>query len=381
MVHPASIEKLKIAFLGGAINSAVGSAHYSAIRLVNQFELVAGCFSLDKEFNQRTAEQYHVGLNRIYNNIDELIEKEKNNLNAIVVLTPTDQHAEHVIKFIRNNIPVICEKALACTISEAENIKRELEKNKGYLSVIYNYLGYPVFRELRYLILNGNLGKIHHIQIEMPQEGFDRVDTDGNPIVPQTWRLHDGIIPTISLDLGVHLHIMIKYLTGEKPLGVTALSKSFGNFQTVKDDISCIIEYSNDIVCNMWYSKIAIGNRNGLKLRIYGEQGSAEWLQEDPEHLKLADNRGKRWTLDRGSNDAKVCNQPRYSRFKAGHPAGFIEAFANYYTDIAGSLQSYNQNKTAYLNDDCFGITEALEGLHLLDTITRASSSKTWEEI
>jgi predicted dehydrogenase len=373
--------KLKVAFLGGAINSAVGSAHLSAIRMDNNYELVAGCFSREKERNHLTALQYGVNDDRIYYSLGELLSKEKNNLDAIIILTPTDQHPEQVIECLNSGVPIVCEKALACNSSDAMKIKNVLTKNNGFLSVIYNYLGYPMLRELKNIIEIGHIGKVQHIQVEMPQEGFIRVSASGDPIVPQSWRLHDDVIPTISLDLGVHLHMVIKYLSGESPMKVVSTSKTLGNFSEIIDNVSCIIEYSNGLTCNMWFSKIAIGKRNGLAVRVYGKTGSAEWVQENPEYLSLADNHGHRWTLDRGCSEVNICNQTRYSRFKAGHPAGFIEGYANYYYDIAASIDNFHGNREQHLTKDCFGINESLEGLYLFEAVAKSSFTKKWEDI
>lgn len=374
------MEKLKVAFIGGGINSAVGSAHYSAISLDNIFELVAGYFSRHEEINLKSAERYRVPQNRVYNNIDDLIINEKDKIDAVIVLTPTDQHYTQVIKLIDSGLPVICEKSLAYSVSEVKEIEKSVKMNNGFLSVIYNYLGYPIIRELKNMIIKGKLGDINHIQIEMPQEGFIRKGVDNKPIIPQSWRLRDGVVSTLSLDLGVHLHMFIKYLTGEYPLKVVSKSESFGNFSEINDNINCIIEYSNNLTCHMWYSKIAIGNRNGLKIRIYGKYGAAEWVQSNPEILNYADIKGNRYTIDRGNEEVEVCNKTRYSRFKVGHPGGFIEAFANYYYDIANALTEYKKNKKMYF-DDCFGIAESLEGIKLFEAVKRSSDTGLWEEI
>ena len=130
----------------------------------------------------------------------------------------------------------------------------------------------------------------------------------------------------------------------------------------------------------MWYSKIAIGNRNGLKVRIYGTKASAEWLQEVPEILHLADVRANRWKIDRGNQEVEISNQQRYTRFKVGHPAGFIEAYANYYQDIANALQDYKRSNIVSFKD-CFGIEEAYEGVRLLEAIQKSSKSRAWERV
>lgn len=372
---------LRVAFLGGAYDSAAGRAHRTAIEMDKRFSIVAGVFSRDAEKNHATALQYDVSTDRIYKNLDELIKNERAKIDAIVILSPTDQHKSQVISCLSAGIPVICEKALATSVEEGEEIKEHLTKHKGFLAVTYNYTGYPMLRELKSMIARGQLGKIQQIHAEMPQEGFARCKPDGSPITPQEWRLRDGKIPTLSLDLGVHLHMAVKFLTSETPTHVVAAGHTFGNFDQVKDDISCIIKYTNQLSCNVWYSKTALGQRNGFRLRIFGERASAEWLQEEPEYLHIADSFGRKSLIDRASGDVHICNQPRYSRFKAGHPAGFIEAFANYYYDLAESLQVYRQQGRCWENPYVFGLEESLEGFRLFEAIEKSSNELKWIQI
>jgi len=230
------------------------------------------------------------------------------------------------------------------------------------------------------MIKQNNLGRIQQVHIEMPQEGFARLDKQGRPIKPQEWRLHDGDIPMISLDLGVHLHNQVGFLTGENPLEVIAVQNSYGFFKQIVDNAICVAKYTNDMVCNIWYSKAALGYRNGLRVRVYGEKGAAEWYQLDPERLVLHDNKGQSQVFDRGHSNADLSSQLRYGRFKVGHPAGFIEAFANLYNDIADSIQAYTE-KSNYRSEYVFGVDEALSGLYMLEAIAQSAKSKTWEKI
>jgi predicted dehydrogenase len=346
-----------------------------------RFELVAGCFSRNSETNRRSGRQYGLDLSRIYRNLDDLLENGTGHIDGVLILTPTDQHKAQVIRCLSAGIPVICEKALVISSDEAIEIKKLLLQKKGFLAITYNYTGYPMLRELKYMIEQGRFGRIQQIHIEMPQEGFARLGSDGSPIIPQKWRLHDVKIPTLSLDLGVHLHIIIRFLTNEKPVSVIATSDTYGNFPQIIDNVSCIARYTNNLNCTMWYSKTALGQRNGLKIRLFGEMGSAEWLQENPEYLYLADNRGRKIVIDRASNDVQVCNQIRYTRFKAGHPSGFIEAFANYYSDIADTLEMYLDHKQYAPSQYNFGIEEALEGLYMLEAIAESSANHCWVNV
>lgn len=368
-------KKIKIAFLGGGVNSAIGRTHKIAVDMDNRYEIVTGCFSRNESINTQTAIEYGVDLNRIYSNLDQLILNEKNKIDALCILTPTPNHKNEVIKCIKNNIPVICEKALAVSSNEASEIKQALKEHNGFLAVTYNYTGYPMLRELRNMIKTGKLGKLEQVHIEMPQESFAKVDKNGNPQKPQEWRLHDqDKLPTISLDLGTHTHDITSFLTGEDPIELVSVQNSFGSFSQVIDNSISIANYTNNIVSNIWFSKSALGHRNGLRVRVYGNRGSAEWYQLEPENLHFNDNQGHKMIIDRASIDVNVTTELRYNRFKAGHPSGFIEAFANYYGDIADLFLGITNNEDRYV----FGIEDALEGLKMLEAMSLSNKEKRW---
>lgn len=378
---PSKVRKLNVAFLGGAYASAVGRVHRIAVEMDQRFELIAGCFSRNARTSKDSALKYGIDPDRSYHRLEHLLAGEAGRLDAVVVLTPQDQHGEHVLACLEAGVPVICEKALVASAREAVAIRDRVASRAGFLAVTYNYTGYPMLRELKRMVEVGRFGKIQQVHIEMPQEGFARLDADGAPIVPQEWRLRDGVVPTLSLDLGVHLHMIVRFLTSQSAEEVVAISSSFGNFRQVTDNISCLAHYSGDLVCSIWYSKTAFGCRNGLRVRLFGEKGAAEWVQEDPEYLHVAYSSGTRIIVDRTYQDIEVANQARYQRFKAGHPAGFIEAFANYYYDVADVLERFLDGDKSFRNDYVFGVEESLEGLRMLESIARSSASKNWERV
>jgi predicted dehydrogenase len=373
--------KLKVAFLGGGYQSAVGRVHRIAIELDQRFELTAGCFSRRHDENLASAAAYGLDVSKAYDNLEALITAESAKLDAIVILTPTNQHFEQVRHCLENGLAVICEKALVSSAQQATALKALVNAHKGFLAVTYNYTGYPILRELKQMVADGYLGRIQQMRIEMPQEGFLKVDEHGQPFKPQGWRLQDEAVPTVSLDLGVHLHMMTRFLTAEKPLSVVAVSGSYGNFAGVIDTVSCIAEYSNDLQCQIWYTKTALGHRNGLKVELYGEQGSAVWVQENPEQLQVALRDGERLLVDRASPRIKLANANRYTRFKAGHPAGFIEAFGNYYYDVADALLNQQPGGDFQETPYVFGVGSTLEGIHLLEAVAESSRSKQWVKV
>jgi predicted dehydrogenase len=211
----------------------------------------------------------------------------------------------------------------------------------------------------------------------MPQEGFIRRNPATNATnIPQSWRQLDHGVTTLALDLGVHLHHIVSFLTNCKPLELVAKEDHLGNVTNVVDNVNCIVKYSNGMICSMWFGKSALGYRNGLRVRLFGTEGAAEWTQTDPENLYLCDKYGSKRTIDRSDPENLVANLPRYCRFKPGHPAGFIEAFANYYADIAEAIAGQNVSHRYVA-----GIDTALESMHFLEAISISSRSNRWEPI
>lgn len=379
MPHLEEKRPMSLGFIGGALNSAVGYAHYVSSTMDNRWSLDAGCFCANHQMNRETAVTYGVVPERDYDNWRDLITAEKGRLDAIVVLTPTPMHYEIVMACLEAEIPVICEKALVTCSDEAARILEICNRKNGFLAVTYNYSGYPMVRELRNLIRKGVLGEILHFQAEMPQEGFIRLDTHGNKPVPQSWRLKDGAVPTIHLDLAVHLHQVLHYLIGQKPLSVVSDQGSYGWFPEIIDNVCCLCRYSGGVQGQLWFSKSALGHRNGMRFRIYGSSASAEWFQASPEELLISYADGRREILDRASN-VEITNQRRYNRFKPGHPAGFVEAFANLYSDIADSLVEYRVTGT-WNSNEIFSAELALEGLRFLEAMKCSVASKSWQEL
>lgn len=374
----SSRDALRLAFIGGAPNSAAGYAHFVAARMDGLWELEAGSFSRNQATNHKAAQTYGVAASRTYTDLTELLENEQDRLDAVALLTPTPDHHSMTLQCLRSGMPVICEKALAMTSAQAGEIEDLRRTRNGFLAVIYNYSGYPMVRELRRMIRESVLGEILHFQAEMPQEGFLRTDDRGNKPVPQAWRQADGPVPTLHLDLAVHLHELVYYLTSQRPTEVVADQSSRGWFPVV-DNVSCLARYTHGTQGQFWFSKCALGHRNGLRLRIYGSRASAEWFQLNPEELMLSHADGRRQIIDRASN-VQVASLARYNRFKAGHPAGFNEALANLYVDIHRALSEHKATGHQ-VSDEVFGAELAVEGLEFLEAMVRSCTSNQWEPV
>lgn len=372
-------QPLRIAFIGGAINSAIGYTHYAASGMDGHWQLVAGCFSRNSETNKRTGERYGLPPEHICPDVETLLATEKENLDAVAVLTPIPSHYDIVMQCLKSGIPVICEKALTGTSTEASALAQAAAEHNGFLSVTYNYSGYPMVRELRRMITAGELGRVCFFRADMPQEGYMKVDENGRPFVPQDWRLQDGRIPTIHLDLGAHLHQLLGYLLNAEPLAVNCSQATYGAFSQVVDNVSCLARYAGEIEGQIWFSKAALGYRNGLRLQIYGDRAAAEWCQTNPEEIVLSHSNSRRETIDRGRVLAEA-GQERYNRFKAGHPAGYLEAFANLYSDLADCLREYKASGT-WNSTEVFDAAFAARGLQMLEAMTDSADSGNWVDV
>jgi predicted dehydrogenase len=354
---------LKLAFLGGGQNSAVGYTHFCAARMDGLFELVSGCFSRDSAVNEETGRAFGVVESRIHSSIDVLLQEELGLVDAVCVLTPTPDHAETVVKCLSLGFNVICEKAIATSVAQCQEIQAALATSNGFLGLTFNYAGYPMVREAREIIRSGGIGRVQQVYCEMPTEHFSREGAN-----PQAWRKKDYTIPCVSLDLGVHVHHLVHYLLGGKrPLSVQSKQASFGKVHDVVDTVALLADYEDGIMASFMWGKAALGYRNGLHVRVFGEEGALEWCQTDPETLHLATADGLRQTVDRGQAGLLEASKGRYNRFKAGHPAGYIEAFANVYADFAERIVHGSSSVIA----DSFSAEVAAQGISLMEEIAR----------
>jgi predicted dehydrogenase len=378
--YRSEMQKFKVAFLGGSIDSAIGRTHQVACQMDHRFELVAGAFSTDEHRAKETAERWCVKPSRSYASWRELIASEKERVDAFVVLTPIPVHTEMVMELLAVGAHVICEKALAGTTYEIENIISALgsTNQERWLRTTYNYTGYPMLREIRSWVLEGRFGNVHRVDVQMPQESFIRLGADGSTPDPQEWRKVDGRVPTVALDLGTHLVNLIRFSTGEIIESVAAVSSEVGCIKGVVDDVSVLGRLGGGGLATMQYGKVSLGRSNGMKINIFGSEGAVEWVQEFPEFLNVADKFGSNRTVHRNSPEIRVANKKRYERFKYGHPAGFVEAFANHYWDLADDLSARLEGCPVLGNEYTFTASDALMDLKILEGITEASLSSKW---
>ena len=375
-----SNKPIKVGFIGGGLDSAIGRAHFGAIHLDRKYSLEAGMFSIDESINQNSGVFYGVDPQRIYKSIPALLSSERENLNAIIVLSPTPLHYEHINQILDVGIPVISEKALCTSSQDAQALAQRVADEKKFLTVTFTYTGYPMVREIKRMIGDGVLGELLSIQIEMPQESFIRTTSTGAKPEPQQWRQHDYEIPSVTLDLGSHVLNLLQFLANEPLTRISAVAKHSGEVTDLVDNVLAIGELHCGTPVSLNWNKVSLGKRNGLACTIYGSLGALSWEQENPEYLRFAGKDGAIQILDRSHSMITVASASRYQRFKIGHPAGYIEAFANLYQDIADDLHTFKAGKSID-NPYTHSAGKSAEDLHILELLHESALNRKWIDI
>jgi predicted dehydrogenase len=306
----------------------------------------------------------------VYASLEKLLTVERERLDVVVIATPITAHANQIASVLDSGLTVICDKPLVASSAECVSLLSRVSSESTRLFSVFNYTGYQAVREVKRRVESGEIGRVFKIMAEMPQDSYLRLKNTERVNAIQPWRLIDGEVPCLSLDLFAHIHSLVNFITGLKPVSVSARSRAVSEVsEGLIDEVDALIEYENGMLLNAWYGKVALGSRNGLKIRIYGTHGSFEWFQEQPEQIVYANAIGDRFLLDRISSTSRITQEARYNRFKAGHPAGFIEAFANYYFDIARAMRE------ASLNEYTLSAGVAIEGIAVSEAI-QVSSKK-----
>tara|TARA_B100000989_G_scaffold298400_1_gene287529 strand:- start:22333 stop:23472 length:1140 start_codon:yes stop_codon:yes gene_type:complete len=373
-------KKLKIAIVGGGLDSAVGYLHYSALNMEQIFKVVSGCFSTKKKINISTAKKYNIEPNRLYDDINSLIKYEKNNIDFLLILLPTPLHFSVIKKSLTVGINVICEKSLATSLSEMKEIKKIKKKNNRVkIYPISNYLGYPMIQEIATLMSKNKskIGKIIKVQIEMKQDTFLRA-VNGKFSQPQNWRQKDLKIPMIYFDLGIHVFSIFTFITKLKLKKILCIQKNHGNVKNVKDDIDIYAVTADETSVHFNFGKCLLGHKNDLNIKIYGNKGSIFWNHKHSNEYIYNDVSGNSVNVDY-ANAIFEGNHKNidYHKFKVGHPNGFLEAFANYYKQVY--LDYFGNSNKKF--ESIFSLKTEEEFMKLCYNCLSSSKSQKWIKI
>ena len=371
--------KIRIGMVGGGEGAFIGGVHRIALRLDGHYDLVAGCFSSNFDNSKKTGSKIGLSEERIYKTFEEMAEKESDRsdgIDVVSIVTPNHLHVPVAKIFAEKGINIICDKPLAYSSKEANSLKDLVENKKLIFALTHNYTGYPMVRHARSLIKEGDLGTLRVIQAEYPQDWLTTKAEDTG-LKQAEWRTdpkRSGVGGCIG-DIGTHAFNLIRFITGLEVDELSADIHTFVKGRLLDDNAQIMIRFKEGAKGAIWSSQVAVGNENNLKIRIFGENGGLEWKQEDPNYLYYTKYGHPTQKITRGSSSAgKEAND--VTRIPPGHPEGYLEGFANIYSDVSKVLFAHINKKNYDQSNVCYPtIYNGIEGMKFIESVIESSNN------
>ena len=339
--------RLRLAVIGGGPGSFIGAMHRQAARLDDHYEIVTGILSSDIEKSKNAALELGMDPNRLYASLEEMLDKEsarEDGADVVAIMTPNDSHYEYAMYALEHGFDVICDKPMTNTLEEAEALHKKVKETGLVFCLTHNYTGYPMVRQAKAMVQDGQLGTIRLVQVEYVQGG--KAD-ESKPDPSESWRFDPvrGGPSLVMGDIGSHAHNLVRFITG---LEVDEVLSEIGNIvpgRAVHDYGGALLRFDNGARGSYWVTQAAAGVENCLRIRVSGTKGSLEWMQEFPQALTFKPLGAP--SQNRTPNGPGTLPLAKHSsRIVAGHPEGFHEGFANIYSDAAEAIAARRSGKT-----------------------------------
>jgi predicted dehydrogenase len=333
--------RIRLGMVGGGNEAFIGAVHRIASRIDDQYELIAGALSSTPERSQASGLALGLAPDRIYDSYKEMAIREgrlKNGIEVVAIVTPNNLHAPVAREFIRRGIHVICDKPLTASLAEAKKLAKTAA-NSGTLFVLtHNYTGYPMIRQARAMIRDGEIGEIRLVQVEYAQDWLSEPleETGQKQAAWRTDPAQSGAGGATG-DIGTHAFNLAGFVSGLRLESLAADLQSFVPGRKLDDNANVMLRYEDGARGMLWASQVAPGNENTLRLRIYGTKGGLEWTQEEPNHLWFTPLGAPKRLITRAGAGSGA-DAARVSRVPPGHPEGYLEGFANIYTEAARAI-------------------------------------------
>lgn len=370
--------RIRLGMVGGGEGAFIGAIHRLAARMDDHFSFVAGALSSTPEKSLRSGTSLGLDPKRVYGTYEEMAKKEgrrKDGIEAVAIVTPNHMHAGPALAFLKAGIHVICDKPLTTSLKEALKLQAAAEKSGKIFAVTHNYTGYPMVRQARSMIAAGEMGEIRVVQIEYPQDWLaEPLEQTGQK--QADWRTdpsRSGAGGCIG-DIGTHAFNLADFIINIPVVELSAELTSFVQGRRLDDDTHVRMHYANGAKGTLWASQVAVGNENALRIRVYGTKGGLSWSQENPNYLQFSPIGKPSYTITRGGAGSGA-EAARMTRVPPGHPEGYLEGFANIYTEIAHAIhasRSGTQPDAAVLFPT---IQDGVKGLAFIEAAV-ASSAK-----
>ena len=370
--------KLKLGMVGGGKDAFIGAVHRIAARIDGDYDLVAGALSSTPERARESGAALGLDPARSYDDFKAMAIREariKDGIEAVAIVTPNHMHYPVAREFLKRGIHVICDKPLTSTLADAKKLAKLAQDSDALFVLTHNYTGYPMVRQAREMVANGEIGRLRVVQVEYPQDWLtEAVETTGTNKQSE-WRTdpeRSGAGGSTG-DIGTHAFNLAGFVTGEQPEALAADLSSFVDGRRVDDNGHILLRYASGAKGMLWCSQVAPGNENALRLRVYGDKGGLEWAQEDPNYLWFTPFGEPKRLLTRAGTGARDV-AARVSRTPGGHPEGYLEGFANIYAEAARAIRA-KQAGEAIPPDVVFPTVEdGVAGVSFVDACVRSSA-------
>lgn len=369
--------RIRLGMVGGGAGAFIGGVHRMASRLDNRFELVAGALSSSPEKAQASGRELGLAEDRTYSSYKEMAIREarlKNSIEAVAIVTPNHVHYDAAKEFLRRGIHVICDKPLTSTLADAKKLKKVADESGALFVLTHNYTGYPMVRQAREMIANGELGDLRVVQVEYAQDWLTEAveETGAKGAIWRTDPAQSGIGGATG-DIGTHAFNLASFVTGLTLDSLAADLDSFVSGRRLDDNAHVMLRFAGGAKGILWCSQVAPGNENALRLRVYGTKGGIEWAQEDPNRLWFTPFGEQKRLITRGGSgvgDAAT----RVTRVPGGHPEGYLEAFATIYVEAANAIQAKRDNSKLDGAVIYPTVDDGVKGVAFIDACVRSSN-------
>jgi len=370
--------------VGGGPGAFIGAVHRMAAALDGQIELVCGAFSSSPEKSKAFGSSLHLPAERSYGSYAEMIEAEQrrpagDRMDFLSIVTPNHEHFGPAKAALEAGFHVVCDKPLSFTMEEALELEQLVEQTGLLFALTHNYTGYPMVKEARQLIKQGKFGKIRKVLVEYLQ-GWLSSKLEDSENRQASWRTdpqRSGISGCMG-DIGTHAENLAEYITGLQIKRLLAQLHIFVEGRQLDDDGTVLMEFDNGAKGLLMASQVAIGEENGLRIRIYGDKGSLEWGQEEPNTLLLKWPDRPREVIRTGWGALSTASTTA-TRLPAGHPEGYLEGFANIYKNVAACIQARLAGTTpAPEHLDFPTVKDGVRGMFFIQKIVDSSQRGEW---
>jgi predicted dehydrogenase len=376
--------RIRLGMVGGGPGGFIGAVHRMAARLDDRYELIAAVLTSDPARSLAAAKELHIP--RGYGSFEEMASAESkrpDGIEAVSIVTPNHLHHAPAKAFLEAGIDVICDKPLTTTIEDALDLAATVKRTGLVFGLTHNYTGHPMVRQAREMVRTGELGPLRLVQVEYAQDWLATpLERTGQK--QAEWRTDPARSgPGGSLgDIGTHAYNLACFVTGLQCEHLAADVTTFVPGRRLDDNVQVMLRFSRGAKGALWASQVAAGNENNLRLRVYGEKAGIEWRQEDPNQLGFTPLGETRRILRRGSAGTGKA-AAHATRIPSGHPEGYLEAFAQLYTDLAEQIAARREKRAP--NPESLlvpVIADGIEGVRFINAVLKSSrNGSAWTAI